>query len=172
MRIQDAIGVHVDLLPNQLKHENSDGMAIFQDPLAWQRQSVGESERSKMESKKCKKRLADNIKEWTGLGFGDSLGTTKGGERWKCIVALSSVVPRRPSRIKDWDEFSFMRQRYWSRIFTFHSCHFFIWPRFWNVMAPFLASCILRNIDKVEESGNTGFFLRQNLNVVKFRIKL
>ena len=49
-----------------------------------------------------KKRWEDNIKEWTGMGFGDSLRAAEEG--WKGIVATSSVVPRRPPMLRDWDE--------------------------------------------------------------------
>ena len=42
-----------------------------------------------------------NIKEWTGMGFGDSLRAAEDKEGWKGIVATSSVVPRRPPRLRD-----------------------------------------------------------------------
>ena len=45
-----------------------------------------------------KKRWEDNIKEWTGMEFGDSLRAAEG---WKGIVAMSSVVPGRPLRLRD-----------------------------------------------------------------------
>ena len=48
-----------------------------------------------------KKRWEDNIKEWTGMGFGDSLTAAEDREGWKGIVATSSVVPRRPPRLRD-----------------------------------------------------------------------
>ena len=48
-----------------------------------------------------KKRLEDNIKEWTGMWFGDSLRAAEDRERWKGIVATSSVMPRRPPRLRD-----------------------------------------------------------------------
>ena len=48
-----------------------------------------------------KKRWEDNIKEWTGMGFGDSLRAAEDREGWKGIVATSSVVPRRPPRLRD-----------------------------------------------------------------------
>ena len=51
-----------------------------------------------------KKRWEDHIKEWTGMGFGDSLRAAEVREGWKGIVATSSVVPRRPPRLRDWDE--------------------------------------------------------------------
>ena len=51
-----------------------------------------------------KKRWEDNIKDWMGMGFGDSLRAAEDRERWKGIVAMSSMVPRRPPRLRDWDE--------------------------------------------------------------------
>ena len=36
-----------------------------------------------------KKRWEDNNKEWTGMGFGDSLRAAKDREGWKGIVATS-----------------------------------------------------------------------------------
>ena len=51
-----------------------------------------------------KKRLEDNIKEWTRMGFGDSLRAAEDREGWKGIVATLSVVPRRAPRLGDRDE--------------------------------------------------------------------
>ena len=51
-----------------------------------------------------KKRWEDNIKEWTVMVLGDSLRAAEDREGWKGIVATSSVVPRRPPRLRDWDE--------------------------------------------------------------------
>ena len=48
-----------------------------------------------------KKRWEQNIKEWTGMGFGDSLRAVEDREGWKSIFATSSVVPRRPPRLRD-----------------------------------------------------------------------
>ena len=48
-----------------------------------------------------KKRWEDNMKEWTGMGFGDSLRAAEDREWWKGIVAMSSVVPRRPPKLRD-----------------------------------------------------------------------
>ena len=47
------------------------------------------------------KRWEDNIKEWMGMRFGDSLRAAKDREGWKGIVLMSSVVPRRPPRLRD-----------------------------------------------------------------------
>ena len=51
-----------------------------------------------------KKRWEDNIKEWTEMGFGDSLRAAEDREGRKGIVATSFVVPRRPPRLRDRDE--------------------------------------------------------------------
>ena len=45
-----------------------------------------------------KKRLEDNIKEWTGMDFASSARAVENRIRWKGIVANSSMVPRRPSK--------------------------------------------------------------------------
>ena len=47
------------------------------------------------------KRWGDNIRECTGMEFGDSLRAAEDRERWKSIVATSFVVPQRPSRLSD-----------------------------------------------------------------------
>ena len=46
-----------------------------------------------------KKRWEDNNKEWTGVDFVSSTRAAENRPRWKGIVANSSVVPRRPSRV-------------------------------------------------------------------------
>ena len=53
-----------------------------------------------------KKRWDDDIKKWTGIGFGDSLRAAEDREGWKGIVATSSLVPRRPPRLRGRDEMS------------------------------------------------------------------
>ena len=51
-----------------------------------------------------KKRREDNIKEWTGMEFGDSLRAPEDREGWKSFVTTSSAVPRWPPRLRDWNE--------------------------------------------------------------------
>ena len=46
-----------------------------------------------------KKRWEDNIKEWTGMDFASSTRAAENRSRWKGVVANSSVVPRRPSKV-------------------------------------------------------------------------
>ena len=101
-RIQNAIGVHDDLTMVKKRKlrwyghiSRSSGMAktILQGTVK------GARRRGRQ-----KKRWEDNIKERMGMGFGDSLRAVEDREGWKGIVATSSVVPRRPRRLRDWDE--------------------------------------------------------------------
>ena len=102
-RIQNATGVHDNLLTMVKKRKlrwyghisRSSGMAktILQGTVK------GARRRGRQ-----KKRWEDNIEEWTGMGFGDSLRAAEDREGWKGIVATSSVVPQRPPRLRDWDE--------------------------------------------------------------------
>ena len=102
-RIQKAIGVHDDLFTMVQKRKlrwyghisRSSGMAktILQGTVK------GARKRGRQTYK-----WEDNIKEWTGMGFGESIRAAEDRERWKGIVATSSVVPRRPPRLRDWDE--------------------------------------------------------------------
>ena len=102
-RIQNAIGVHDDLLTMVKKRKlrwyshisRSSGMAktILQGALK------GARRRGRQH-----KRWENKIKEWTGMGFGDSLTAAEDREGWKGIVTTSSVVPRRLPRLRDWDD--------------------------------------------------------------------
>ena len=99
-RIQNAIGVHDDLLTMVKKRKlrwyghisRSSGMAktILQGIVK------GARRRGRQ-----KKRWEYNIKEWMGMGFGDSLRAAEDREGWKGIVATLYVVPRRPPRLRD-----------------------------------------------------------------------
>ena len=99
-RIQNATGMHDDLLTMVKKRKlrwyshisRSSGMTktILQGTVK------GEKRRGRQ-----KKRWDDNIKVWTGMGFGDTLRAAEDREEWKGIVATSSVVPRRPPRLRD-----------------------------------------------------------------------
>ena len=61
--------------------------------------SIGDSEGARRRGRQ-RNRWEDNIKEWTGMWFGDSLRAAEDREGWKGIVATSTVVPRRPQRLK------------------------------------------------------------------------
>ena len=48
-----------------------------------------------------RKRWEDNIREWTGLEFTKSQRAVENREKWRKLVAKSSVVPQRPSQLRD-----------------------------------------------------------------------
>ena len=48
-----------------------------------------------------RKRWEDNIREWTSLEFGKPQGAVENREKWRKLVAKSSVVPQRPLQLRD-----------------------------------------------------------------------
>ena len=48
-----------------------------------------------------KERKEDNIREWTGLKFVKSQRAVENRGEWRKLVAKSSVVPQRPSWLRD-----------------------------------------------------------------------
>ena len=84
-RIQNATGVHDDLLTVVKKRKlrwyghisRSSGMA--KTILQWKVKGARRRERQK-------KRWEDNIKEWTVMGFGDSLRAAEDREGWKVLL--------------------------------------------------------------------------------------
>ena len=99
-KIQQAIGPHEDLLTivNRRKLQwyghvsRSSGLAktILQGTVKGGRR---QSRQRKM--------WVNNIREWTGLEFGKSQRAVEKREKWRKLVAKSSVVPQRPLRLRD-----------------------------------------------------------------------
>ena len=95
-KIQQAIGPHEDLLTIVLQWyghvSRSSGLAktILQGTVKGGRRQGGQ-----------RNRWEDNIREWTGLEFGKSQRAVENREKWRKLVAKSSVVPQRPSRLRD-----------------------------------------------------------------------
>ena len=50
---------------------------------------------------KQKKRWEDSIREWTSLEFSKSQRAVENRGKWRKLVAKSSVVPQRPSPLRD-----------------------------------------------------------------------
>ena len=48
-----------------------------------------------------RKRWENNIRIWTGLEFAKSQRAVENRKKWRKLVAKSSVVPQRPSRLRD-----------------------------------------------------------------------
>ena len=108
-RIQQAIGPHEDLLTIVKRHKlqwygqvsRSSGLAktIFSSGLA-KTILQGTVKRGRRQGRQ-RKRWEDNIREWIGLEFGKSQRAVENREKCSKLVAKSSVVPQRPSRL--WD---------------------------------------------------------------------
>ena len=98
--IQQAIGPHEDLLTIVKRRKlqwyghvsRSSGLAetILQGTVKGGRGQGGQ-----------RKRWEDNIREWTGLEFRKSQRAVENREKWRKLAAKSSVVPQRPSRLRD-----------------------------------------------------------------------
>ena len=99
-KIQQAIGPHEDHLTIVKRRKlqwyghvsRSSGLdkTILQGTVKGGRRQGGQ-----------RKRWEDNIREWTGLKFAKSQRTVENREKWRKLVANSSVVPKRPSRSRN-----------------------------------------------------------------------
>ena len=99
-KIQQAIGPHEDLLTIVKRRKllcyghvsRSSGLAktILQGTVKGGRRQGRQ-----------RKRWEDNIKEWTGLEFAKTQRAVENRGKWRKLVAKSSVVPQRPSRLGD-----------------------------------------------------------------------
>ena len=99
-KIQQAVGPYKDLLTvvkrrklqlyGHVSHSSGLAKTILQGTLK-------EGKRQDRQ----RKRWEDNIRERTGLGFGKSQRAVENREKWRKLVAKSSVVPQRPSQLRD-----------------------------------------------------------------------
>ena len=99
-RIRQAIGPFEDLLTTVKKRKlrwyghktRSTGLAkmILKDTVQ------GGRRRGRQ-----KKRWEDNVTEWTGLKLGEALRKAENREEWRTVVARSSLVPQRSTRLRD-----------------------------------------------------------------------
>ena len=99
-KIQQAIGPHEDLLTivRRCKLQWYDHVSRSSGLAKTILQGTVKGERRQGRQRK---RWEDNIREWTGLEFGKSQRTVENREKWRKLVAKSSVVPQRPSRLRD-----------------------------------------------------------------------
>ena len=99
-KIQQAIGPHEDLLTivkrrrlrwySHVSHSSGLAKTILQGTVKGGRRQDRQ-----------RKRWEDNIREWTSLEFGKSQRAVENREKWRKLVAKSSVVLQRPSRLRD-----------------------------------------------------------------------
>ena len=96
-QIQQAIGPHED--------QTIVVWSCFPFIRSGQNHLAGHSERGKKirqtEEGRQSKRWEDNIRERTGLEFAKSQRAVENREKWRKLVAKSSVAPQRPSRLRD-----------------------------------------------------------------------
>ena len=99
-KIQQAIGPHEDLL-TIVKRRNLQwcGHVSRSSDLA-KPILQGTVKRGRRQGRQ-RKRWEDSIWEWKGLEFGKSQRAVENREKWRKLVAKSSVVPQRPSRLRD-----------------------------------------------------------------------
>ena len=99
-KIQRAIGPHEDLLTIVKRRKlqwyghvsRSSGLAktILQGIVKGGRRQGRQ-----------RKRWEGNIRKWIGLEFGKSQRAVENREKWRKLIAKSSVVPQRPTRLRD-----------------------------------------------------------------------
>ena len=100
VKIQLAIGPNEDLLTIVKRHKLqwyghvSRSSCLAKTVL--QGTVKGESRQSRQ-----RKRWEDNIRKWTGLEFAKSQRAGENREKWRKLVAKSSVVPQRLSWLRD-----------------------------------------------------------------------
>ena len=99
-KIQQAIGQQKDLLTiakrrklkwyGHVSHSSGLAKTILQGTVKGGRRQGRQ-----------RKRWEDNIREWTGPEFAKSQRAVENMGKWRKLVAKSSVVPQRPSRLRD-----------------------------------------------------------------------
>ena len=52
-------------------------------------------------TRQTEEEVEHNIREWTDLEFAKSQRAVENSEKWRKLVVKSSVVPQRPSRLRD-----------------------------------------------------------------------
>ena len=99
-KIQQAIGPHEDLL-TIVKRRKLQWYGHVSRPSGLAKTILQGTVKGGRRQGRQKKRWEDNIREWTGLEFGQSQRAVENREKWRKLVAKSSVVPQRPSRLRD-----------------------------------------------------------------------
>ena len=94
-KIQQALGPHEDFLTivkrcklqwyGHVSHSSGLAETILQGTVKGGRRQGRQ-----------RKRWEDNIREWTGLEFGKSQRAVENREKWRKLVAKSSVMPQQP----------------------------------------------------------------------------
>ena len=98
--IQQAIGPHEDL-PTVIKRRKPQWYGHVSRSSGLAKTILQGTVKGGRRQGRQKKRWKDNIREWTGLEFGKSQRAVENRGKWRKLVAKSSVVHQRPSRLRD-----------------------------------------------------------------------
>ena len=99
-KIQLAIGPHEDLLTTVMRRKLQLYGHVFRSLGLAQTILQGTVKMGRRQGRQ-RKRWEDNIREWTGLEFAKFQRAVENKEEWRELVAKSSVMPRRPSWLRD-----------------------------------------------------------------------
>ena len=120
-KIQQAIGPHEDLLTT-VKRRKLQWYGHVSRSLGLAKPIMQGTVKGGRRQGRQRKRWEDNIREWTGLEFGKSQRAVENREKRRKLVAKSSVVPQRPSRLRDWWWWYFKLFQPLGLCFTFQCC--------------------------------------------------
>ena len=98
-KIQQAIRLHKDLLTTIKRHKLQWYGHVSRSSGLAKTISRGTVKRGRKDRQGT--RWKDNIREWTGLEFGKSQRAVENREKWRKLAVKSSVVPQRPSQLRD-----------------------------------------------------------------------
>ena len=99
-KIQQAIGPHEDLLTT-VKRRKLQWYGHVSRPSGLAKTILQGTVKGGRRQGRQRNRWGDNIEEWTGLELAKSQRAVENREKWRKLVAKSSVVPQRPSRLMD-----------------------------------------------------------------------
>ena len=99
-KIQQAIGPHEDPLTIVKRRKLQWYGRVSRSPGLAKAILQGTVKGGRRQGRQTK-RLEDNTREWTDLEFGKSQRAVVNREKWRKLVAKSSVVPQRPSRLRN-----------------------------------------------------------------------
>ena len=99
-KIQQAIGPHEDLLTivKRRRLHWYENVSRSSGPAKTITQGTVKGGRRQGRQRK---RLEDNIREWTGLELAKSQRAVENREKWRTLAVKSCVVTQRPSRFRD-----------------------------------------------------------------------
>ena len=99
-KIQQAIGAHEDLL-TMVKRCKLQWYGHVSRSSGLAKTILRGTVKGERRQGRQRKMWEDNMREWTGLEFGKSQKAVENRGKWTKLVAKSSVVPQRPSRLRN-----------------------------------------------------------------------